>query len=646
MSAAAAIRTARRRDRMASVGGAVREVPVSDPVDPWGVQLVHHDVDGTRHTTSEGALRAIHAAMAAPEAPPPDVWSVWTVGAGQAPELMGPVDVELEDGSVRHAVDRLPDDLPIGYHTLHHVWEDGRGDRVRLIVAPRQCAAPPPSRTWGLSTQLYAARSRDSWGVGDLADLRHLGSWLRGLGGAALLVNPLDAPTPSSPMDPCPYFPSSRLFLDPAYLRIDELPGAHAADLSDLRAQGRRDNVAPTLQREATHRRAVAACERIFDAVPTAGHEPAFRAFWDEHDPELTDFATYCALAEVHGGPWRQWPPAHRHPAGDAVRAFRSEHAERVRFHAWMQWLLDDQLAAAGRAVPLLRDLPVGFDPDGADAWMWQDLLADDVTVGAPPDPLGPRGQDWRLPPFVPWKLRAAGYRPIVRTLRAAFRHAAGLRIDHVLGLFRLFWIPTGGTPADGAYVRYAERELLDVLALESQRAGAWVVGEDLGTVADGVREEMAARQMLRYQVLWFEGAPPGQWAELALASVTTHDLATIAGVWTGNDLEDQRSLGLQPDESFRARVVERLVEQAGVSPDAPVGEVVEAAHRLLSGAAARVVVGQLEDVAGLERRENVPGTTMRQRPENWSMPLPARLDDLFADPEVRRRVTALGAHR
>lgn len=619
---------------------------MSDPVDPWGVQLAHHDVDGHRHTPSEDAVRAIHAAMDAPEAPPPDVWSVWTVGVGDTPELMGPVDVELEDGSVRHAVGRLPDDLPIGHHTLHHVWDDGRGDQVRLVVAPRQCAAPPASRTWGLSTQLYAARSRDSWGVGDLADLRRLGAWLQGLGGGALLVNPLNAPTPTSPMDPCPYFPSSRLFLDPAYLRIDEVPGAQEADLSDLCDQGRRDNGAPTLQRAAAHRRALTACERIFDAVPTAGHEPAFRAFWTEQDPELTVFATFCALAEVHGGPWRTWPEGYRHPDGEAVRAFRSEHAARVRFHAWVQWLLDDQLAAAGRAVPLLRDLPVGFDPFGADAWMWQDLLADGVTVGAPPDPLGPRGQDWRLPPFVPWKLRAAGYRPIVRTLRAAFRHAAGLRIDHVLGLFRLFWIPDGGTPADGAYVRYDERELLDLVALESQRAGAWVVGEDLGTVADGVRDEMAARQMLRYQVLWFEEAPPEHWAELALASVTTHDLATIAGVWTGEDVEDQRAAGLDPDVSFRDRVVDRLVHQVGVGPDAPVGEVVEAVHRLLSGAAARVVVGQLEDAAGLERRVNVPGTRMQQRPENWSTPLPALLDDLLGDPDVRRRVTALGHAR
>ena len=619
---------------------------MSDPVDPWGVQPVHHDVDGHQHTPAEGAVRAIHAAMGAPDGPPPGVWSVWTVRAGDEPELMGPVDIELEDGSVRHAVDRLPNDLPTGYHTLHHVWEDGRGDQVQLVVAPRQCAPPPTSRTWGLSTQLYAARSRDSWGVGDLADLRRLGSWVRDLGGGALLVNPLNAPTPTSPMDPCPYFPSSRLFLDPAYLRIDEVPGAQAVDLSDLRDQGRRDNVAPTLQREAAHRRARTACERIFHADPTAGHEPAFRAFWDEEDPELTAFATFCTLAEVHEGPWGTWPPAHRHPDGEAVRAFRSEHADRIRFHAWVQWLLDEQLAAAGRAVPLLRDLPVGFDPQGADAWMWQDLLADGATVGAPPDPLGPRGQDWRLPPFVPWKLRAAGHRPIVRTLRAAFRHAAGLRVDHVLGLFRLYWIPAGGTPADGAYVRYDDRELLDVLALESQRAGAWVVGEDLGTVADGVREEMAARQMLRYQVLWFEGAPPEHWAELALASVTTHDLATIAGVWTGADVEDQRASGLEADDALRSRIVERLVEQVGVTPDAAVGEVVEAAHRRLSGAAARVVVGQLEDAAGLQRRVNVPGTTMEQRPENWSTPLPVPLDDLLGDPMVRRRVTALGTHR
>ncbi len=262
-----------------------------------------------------------------------------------------------------------------------------------------------------------------------------------------------------------------------------------------------------------------------------------------------------------------------------------------MRFHRWVQWVLDAQLARAGEPLALLGDVPIGSDPDGADAWMWQDVLATGVTVGAPPDRLGPAGQDWTLPAFVPWKLRAAGYQPFIDTLRAAFRHVGGVRIDHVLGLFRLFWIPEGGTPADGAYVRMPTRELLDILALESQRAGAFVVGEDLGTVEGGVREELLARRILRYQVWWFEDDPVERWATDALGSVTTHDLPTVAGVWTGADLRMQEDAGLDPDTDWLARLHRDLEEATGVAADGDARDVSLALHRRLAAGPSRVVV-------------------------------------------------------
>ncbi|HVW37287.1 MAG TPA: 4-alpha-glucanotransferase, partial [Pirellulales bacterium] len=228
------------------------------------------------------------------------------------------------------------------------------------------------------------------------------------------------------------------------------------------------------------------------------------------------------------------------------------------------QWLLDEQLARAASELPFVQDLPIGIDPGGADAWVWQDVLASGCSVGAPPDMLNTQGQDWGLPPFIPHKLRSAGYRPFIETIRATLRHSAGLRIDHVMGLFRLYWIPQGFGADRGAFVRYQADELLAIVALESQRAGAFVVGEDLGTVEPGVREAMTEHGMLSYRVLWMEDEPPEEYPELAMVAVTTHDLPTIAGILSGSDLAAQRSLGLAPNEAAMRRLREKLDEFAG----------------------------------------------------------------------------------
>jgi 4-alpha-glucanotransferase len=316
------------------------------------------------------------------------------------------------------------------------------------------------------------------------------------------------------------------------------------------------------------------------------------------------------------------------------VREFAREQRDRIAFHRWLQRLTGDQVARAAGAAALVQDLPIGVDPAGADAWLWQDAFALDARVGAPPDEFNTLGQDWRLPPLDPWRLRAAGYEPFIRTLRAALRFGGGLRVDHVMGLFRLFWIPPGGAPGEGAYVRYPWPELLDILCLEAARNGAFVVGEDLGTVDDFMRRELAARDVLSYRLLWFEEEPPRRFPERALAAVTTHDLPTVAGLWTGADLEEQLRLGLAPNRESTAGIRARLAAWGGLAVDATPAAAVGAAHRLLAEAPSLARVAALEDALMVEERPNVPGTT-DERP-NWSRRLPLPLEEIERDPLAR----------
>jgi len=322
------------------------------------------------------------------------------------------------------------------------------------------------------------------------------------------------------------------------------------------------------------------------------------------------------------------------------VAAFAAAHPERVGFWAWLQFLADDQLARASEPLPLLTDLAIGVDPDGADAWAFQDMLAGDVRVGAPPDAFNRRGQDWGLPPFVPHALRAAGYGPLAALWRAALGQGGGLRIDHVMGLFRLYWIPPGGGPADGAYVRYRGDELLAVLAVESVRSGAVVVGEDLGTVEPEVKSALAGAGVLSMRVAWFEDAPPEEYPAQALATMTTHDLPTVAGVWSGDDAADQRAAGIDPDDAALERLKGKLIGLTGLGPETPVEEVIVAAHARLAAAPSALVAATLEDALALRQRPNLPGT-IEERP-NWKLTLPVPLADVFTDPLVARVAAAL----
>jgi len=616
----------------------------------WGISNGYHDIAGRWVDVPAETLASVRAAMGAPVDPEhhgdfgppgtsPDDDPVITFRPGQAPSGVaagGPWELHTEDGAVLPVnVDAdVPPDLPLGYHRLRHVG-NGRSAERLLVVSPGRCHLPPDLRIWGWAAQLYAARSRESWGIGDLADLRRLAAWSRGLGAAMCLLNPLHASVPDYPQ-PSPYYPSSRCFRNPLYLRIEDVPGAGAAadgglDLAALAAEGRALNGDRRIDRQAVWKLKKTALEQLWSRFSASGGDPAFDAFQAEHGETLKAFATHCALTERFPGPWPEWPEEYRRPDSPAVDRFATDHADRVGYHSWLQWLTEGQLARAGAEIDLMQDLAVGVDPGGADGWLWQHTMALSMRVGAPPDDFNTRGQDWGLPPFDPWRLRQAAYDPWIRTVRFGLRAAGGIRVDHVMGLFRLFWIPTGATPSDGAYVRYRHWEMLDILALESHRAGAYIVGEDLGTVEDFVREELAERGVLSYRLLWFEPHRPPEFPHQALAAVTTHDLPTIAGMWTGADLAEQRAIGLEPNEEAERAIRRKLADWSGSPDDTEPAEVVVRTHRLLAEAPSMILTATLDDAAVASERPNIPGT-LDERP-NWSIALPVPLEELEESP-------------
>jgi 4-alpha-glucanotransferase len=593
--------------------------------DIWGIDDGYEDALGEWHEIPAATRSALLAAMNAdPAESGPPAAPVRVLRPGQVLPLQGAAELTLEDGTALRIDASLPPDLPLGYHQLS--TSDGT-PVLHLIVSPTQCYLPPGRRTWGWAVQLYALRSAESWGIGDLADLRRLGRWsATDLGADILLINPLHAVTPVLPQQPSPYFPSSRRFRNVLYLRVEEAPGAAEAgiELERLATEGRGLNRQRRIDRDAIFRLKMQALDRLWARF---GGDPAFDRYCHEQAEALQQFAIFCALAEHYGRGWQAWPAEFRRPDAPAVARFAAERADRVCFHQWLQWLLDVQLARTATELPVMQDLPIGVDPNGADAWAWQDVLATDVTVGAPPDKYNTLGQDWGLPPFIPHKLRAAAYEPFRQTIRTTLRHAGGLRIDHVMGLFRLYWIPQGMDPSLGAYVRYPADELLAIVALESQRAQAVVVGEDLGTVEEGVQERLAAHGLLSYRLLWFETDPPVRYPELALAAVTTHDLPTIAGLWSGADLRLQQRLGLRPNEEGVREIRERLRAMTGIPEGAEVREVIVRAHQLLAKAPSVVVTATLEDALAVEERPNMPSTTTEW--PNWSLALPASLEDV-----------------
>ena len=469
------------------------------------------------------------------------------------------------------------------------------GDEPRRIPVPQrgpQKCAPPPERAWGWSVQVYAVRSRDSWGIGDFADLRGLGRWAAESGASVMLISPLGAQAPTPRQEPCPYYSSTRRFLNMLYLRIEEIPGADrcADELRPLRDEALMLNQQRLIDHDAVFRLKSAALDIVYRAEPA----PLGMAEWiDTQGPALHDFARFSTRTEV-------------------------EQAEggRVAFHMWVQFHLHQQLARAAAEIALIADVPVGFSSDGFDAWRWRDVIAPRVRVGAPPDFFFPDGQDWGMPAFDPWKLAAANFEPFRDAIAAVATHAGGLRLDHVMSLFRLFWMPSGTTPHEGAYVRYPTPALFKILAAESARTNTFVIGEDLGLVEPSVRTEMQRRRALGYRLLWFEDLPLDQWPQDSVAAIGTHDLPTVAGIWRLSE-PDQRHHHLR----------RRLVDATHLPDGADPVEVAVAAYTGLAHSGSRIALASLEDALGVEERVNVPGTTSEW--PNWRLALPFTLADI-----------------
>ncbi|MFJ5720033.1 4-alpha-glucanotransferase [Streptomyces sp. NPDC093149] len=569
---------------------------------------------------------------------------------------------------------------PLGVHRLSVCVPDGREASCTLVVAPAR-VPQPPARTHGFLVQLYSLLSARSWGMGDLGDLADLAAWSgRTLGTGFVQVNPLHAAVLGDPTDPSPYRPSSRRFPDPVHLHVESVPEyGHVPDrgaLDDLRQDAATLgdtvlNKGALIDRDAVWELKRQALERVVDVPLTPGRRAAYCDFLAEQGQALEDHALWCALAEVHGSDWHSWPAALRDPRSRATARARRELMDRVDFHCRLAWLTDSQLAAAqraaldaGMAVGIVHDLAVGVHPGGADAWAQQDALAHGMSVGAPPDAFNAHGQDWGLPPWRPDALAASGYAPFRGLLRGLLAHAGALRIDHVMGLFRLWWVPEGRPPTEGTYVGHDAEAMLAVLVLEAHRAGAVVMGEDLGTVEPGVREALARRGVLGTSVLWFERdwagsgrpLPPEEWREGCLATVTTHDLPSTAARLTGDHVRLRHRLGLLAGglaEEVTADATDTAewlgyLARLGLLPEGEGDEegAVRAVHRFLLRTPARMVGVWLPDALGDRRPQNLPGT-WDQYP-NWRLPVadaeghPVALEELAVAPRLHRLMEAL----
>lgn len=590
----------------------------------------------------------------------------------------------------------LPVTVPRGYHRLRIETATQTADGL-LIVAPGRCVQPqdlaPGRRLWGVAAQLYGLRSDRNWGMGDFTDLADLAVRVAGEGGALLGLNPLHALFPAEPGHISPYSPSTRSFLNAAYVDVEAVPEfasdptarALAAEGADARTALRDAPFVDTAAVVRMKRPVLDALWRVFrdgDLARGGDRADAFRRFRDAGGEDLRRLALFDALhAHFYGRDpslwsWRRWPDGHRHPDEPGVAAFARAHADAVERNIWLQWIADGQLKAAqdralsaGMPVGLYIDLAVAEHPDGASAWGRPDVVLAGVSVGAPPDLLNPLGQDWGLSPLSPVGLREAGYAPFVAGLRSAMRNAGAIRIDHVMALTRLFCIPTGRPGSEGAYLRYPLDDLVRIVALESHRNRCLVIGEDLGTVPDGFRPRMRAAGILSYRVLWFERdrakgfLPPAAYPAEALVTVTTHDLATLPGWWDGRDLAWRARLSFYPDEDARLaegheRFLDRFrlldaLEAEGLTPEGVgreggppplTSDLLAAIYRYLARSEGRLMMVSLEDLAGETEQPNLPGT-IDEHP-NWRRRQAEDAAGILATPSARAILDAVRAER
>jgi 4-alpha-glucanotransferase len=624
--------------------------------------------------------------------------AVLEAGAGEPVEAVQqdiwvpPQDVDgLATGRATFAV---PPGLPLGWHTLH-AESDGVTAQGALVVVPARLTTADSlakRRGWGLATQLYSVRSKRSWGIGDFADLADLAALSGARGADYVLVNPLHAAEPVPPVQPSPYSPSTRRFFSPLYIRVEAIPEIaylkprKRATVERLQEQVQALNHdGERLDRNTVYAAKLQALELLYHARRSPARQAAFDEFCEISGSGLDDFALWSAIREdlaPEDPLWNDPDCALGTPEGETLR---EKLADRIGFHRWLQWICDEQLAnaqeaarRAGMRLGVVHDLAVGVDLSSADAWTLRGVLAPGVSVGAPPDMYNQLGQDWNQPPWHPARLAEAGYAPFRNMLSTVLRHAGGIRVDHVLGLFRLWWVPAGNSPRDGAYVKYDHEALIGILALEAQRAGAVVIGEDLGTFEPWVRDYLAARGILGTSILWFENdgdspLPPERYRTKALASVNTHDLPPTAGYLAGDHVALRSRLGLlerseAEERAEHAATLEKMMgllrergllpEDAGeAAPDGPGGDaaagsgseerIIEALHRLLAQTPSVLLGVALVDAVGERRVQNQPGTTEALYP-NWQVPLgdpagkPVFIDDLPGSPRFNALLAAV----
>ncbi len=599
----------------------------------------------------------------------------------------------------------LPAGLQPGYYDVVLEVEGRERGGTRLIVAPPRAYAPPflaqGQRVWGLNLPLYALKSGRNGGIGDFTDLQEMVDWAGELGAAFVGVNPLHARSPGQQIEPSPYSPSSRVFRDFLYLDPEGVPEYQDCEAAqylwaDVAAQALKIGVqaAPLVDYTAVYRLKRPIFGLLYQTFlerhgppeqPRTGRGREFRGFLDAGGLALQRFGQYCALAEsLGGGDWHGWPREYQDPENPAVTAFARKNRENIQLHQYLQWLVTAQLEGVqararqrGLAITLYQDLALGAV--GAETWGHPQLFAPGVSLGAPPDAFNPRGQNWGLPPLIPERLRQDGYRLFIGLLRANLPVDGLLRVDHILGLFRLFWIPQGREAASGAYVHYPSQELLAVLALESQRRRALIIGEDLGTVLPRTRRELARRGILSYRVFYFERTgdgnfkAPADYPPNAMAAVTTHDLPTLTGYWQGEDIRLKSTLGLYPDPGLaaadaenRPRDRQRLLQTLGLEgqdlegealpsnpPEENAGSAAAAACpeavrfgvlEYLAQSRAALLEVRLEEIFGVPEQQNLPGT-IDQYP-NWRRKLPLSVQEMRQRPEGARLAARLRKYR
>ena len=627
------------------------------PAADFDIEREYIDARGARRSVPAHALRRLVAALGntgtQSPTPAPLLWRRGrTEDLLQAVAARGWQLVYGEDESVAIAGDALqiPATTPIGVCHLRQVEE------TSVIVAPErayQLNDIGADRIWVLALQLYAIRSHRNWGHGDFTDLANLVRLAAEIGAAGIGLNPLHALFEDRAEQASPYSPNSRLFLNSLYIDVEAVPefaggdaGGLAAEIERLRATELVDYAAVATAK----RQSLRLVYQRFRKRGSPRRRGAFKAFRERHGETLGRFAAFEVLRRRFPSVWWEWPEEWRRPTEEALKTLRKEAAEDIGYYEFVQWIADEQLATCqaeakrlGLAVGLYIDLAVGVEPGGADAWAEQDSIIQQVEVGAPPDLLNTAGQAWGVAAFNPRALEQKAFAPFIDVLRAAMRHAGGIRLDHVLGLNRLYLIPFGCSPQDGAYVRYPLQALLAVAAIESVRHRCLVIGEDLGTVPDELRDILADWGIWSYMVMMFERRAdgtfklPDEYRRDALVTFSTHDLATFEGWRAGHDLEVKRAAGLDPGESDEDRsracwLLGEALARNGVGEDRA-WEFVDIL-RFLARTPSRLLMIEIDDILGLADQPNVPGT-VHEHP-NWRRRLPVALDELATHRDLR----------